>query len=141
MIDAERIFDRQVRVFLVACNMLNVLIGSSRLHETSKNIDDWEFDNKDTEDAVNKVYKAYRNIDINKFENIWNANTLSDLIELIESAQAKISKAVLFVHSSKKTMKNKEEILEVLSFESDAMLDLKEELSIRIDEIEKDEED
>lgn len=135
MTDIERLFDKQVRTFLIACNMLNILIGSSRLHEASENDQEWEFDNKDVEDAVNKVYKAYHNIDINNLENIWNADTLSNLILLIESAQAKISKAVAFMHNTKNLMKNKEDILETLSFESDAMEDLKEELSIRIDEI------
>lgn len=109
--------------------MLNVLIGSSRLHEASENEQEWEFDIEDAEDVVNKVYKAYHNIDTNNLENIWNADTLSNLILLTESAQAKISKAVLFVHNTKSLIKNKEDILETLSFESDAMEDLKEELS------------
>lgn len=133
MKNAETIFSQQVRSFLVACSMLSSIIGTHRLHEAA-NDKSYIFDNDEVEHAIRKVYKAYDNIDVNNLDNIWNADVISNLISLIENAQSKISKAVLFVHSM--DILNRDDILEALSFESNSMEDLKEELDDRLDFLE-----
>lgn len=132
--EQEKLFDRQVRTFLIACSMLHSVIGTFKLHEASDDKTSYVFDNKDVEHAIKKIYRAYENIDINSLDNVWNEDTISNLILLIESAQSKISKAVLFVHNVKIASKN--DILDALSFESNSMLDLKEELNNRLDLLE-----
>lgn len=134
MKNAETIFSHQVRTFLVACSMLSSIIGTHRLHEAANDKSSYIFDNNEVEHAIRKVYKAYDNIDVNNLDNIWNADVISNLISLIENAQSKISKAVLFVHSM--DILNRDDILEALSFESNSMEDLKEELDDRLDFLE-----
>lgn len=134
MMGVETIFDQQVRSFLVACSMLSSIIGTHRLHEAANDKSSYIFDNNEVEHAIRKVYKAYDNIDVNNLDNIWNADVISNLISLIENAQSKISKAVLFVHGM--DILNRDDILEALSFESNSMEDLKEELNDRLDFLE-----
>lgn len=133
--EQERYLDRQVRTFLVACSMLHSVIGTFRLHESEKDNSNYIFDNKDVEHAIEKVYRAYENTDINNLDNIWNSDVINNLIMLIKSTQSKIPKAVLFVRNA--NISNKNDILDILSFESNSMSNLKKKLSNRLDVLEQ----
>lgn len=132
----EDVFDKQVRSFLIAVSMLNVVLGMFRLNEeTQKKC--YTFNDEDVNHAIQKVYKAYKNIEMNHLEGVWNKTVINNLLKLIESAQEKVSEAVVFVNKIKNSTVNNRNVAEVLSFEYDSMEDLKVELNDRLNEIQE----
>lgn len=136
LIENEIMFEKQIRAFLIAVNMLNLTIGALKLHESSNSEKRYEFNNEDVEKAIKKVYRAYDNIEINRLENIWNKEVINNLIDLIDKAQTKVLKAISFMKSFKEeNVVNKSAVLETLDYEYETMLDLKEDLVLRLESI------
>lgn len=136
LIENEIMFEKQIRSFLIAVNMLNLTIGALKLHESSNSEKRYEFNNEDVEKAIKKVYRAYDNIEINRLENIWNKEVINNLIDLIDKAQTKVLKAISFMESFKEeNVVNKSAVLETLDYEYETMLDLKEDLVLRLESI------